>query len=120
MVGSDNGCMPTGEESSFVGTCGPVQSPKMGRPPSKTSSQTSKKEYFYSVLRKFNASAPKSYHRISFEVCSLVFGPEFPDKAFQSLPALREWYRAILLCWLRDSLSAIDMWRNRLPTQDNE
>jgi hypothetical protein len=54
------------------------------------------------------------------EICRLVFGPELPDKAFHSLDDLRHWYRAVLHAWLNDSLRIADLWRNRLPSQENE
>jgi hypothetical protein len=54
------------------------------------------------------------------EVCRLVHGPELPDKAFGDLDDLQSWYRAVLHAWLGDSLNVADMWRNRLPSQENE
>ena len=54
------------------------------------------------------------------EVCRLVFGPELPDKAFDGLDDLRNWYRAVLHAWLGDSLNVADLWRDRLPSQENE
>lgn len=54
------------------------------------------------------------------EVCRHVHGPELPDKAFDSLDDLHNWYRAVLHAWLSDSLNVADMWRDRLPSQENE
>jgi class 3 adenylate cyclase len=79
-----------------------------------------KDQHFYSVLRRFEISTPKTYRKIGFEVCRLVFGPEIPDKAFDNLDTLREWYRAVLHAWLGDSLSVADLWHGRLPSQENE
>lgn len=79
-----------------------------------------KEEHFNSVWRRFQNSTPKTYPKISFEVCRLVFGPEIPDKAFDSLQALQDWYRAVLHAWLSDSLRVADFWSGRLPSQENE
>jgi len=79
-----------------------------------------KNEHFYSVWRRFQNSTPKTYRRVSLEVCRLVFGPELPDKAFDHLGVLQNWYRAVLLAWLGDSLSVADFWRDRLPLPENE
>jgi hypothetical protein len=54
------------------------------------------------------------------EVCRLVFGPELPEKAFDSLDGLRNWYRAVLHGWLNDSLNVSDMWGDRLPSLENK
>lgn len=54
------------------------------------------------------------------QVCRLVHGPEFPDKAFADLDTLEEWYRVVLRCWLSDSLAIADYWRERLPSQRHE
>jgi hypothetical protein len=54
------------------------------------------------------------------EVCRLVFGPELPDKAFNGFDDLRNWYRVVLRAWLSDSLNVADMWRDRLPSLENE
>jgi hypothetical protein len=54
------------------------------------------------------------------EACRLVFGPELPEKAFDSLDGLRNWYRAVLHGWLNDSLNVLDMWGDHLPSQENK
>ena len=77
-------------------------------------------QHLYSILRRFENSTPKTYRKISFEVCRLVFGPEIPDKAFENLDILRDWYRAVLHAWLGDSLSVAEFWRDRLPSRENE
>ena len=33
---------------------------------------------------------------------------------------MRDWYRAVLHAWLGDSLKVADIWRDRLPSQENE
>jgi class 3 adenylate cyclase len=72
------------------------------------------------VWRRFQNSTPKTYGRISLEVCRLFNGPELPDKAFAKLDTLQEWYRAILCSWLNDSLAVADFWQGRLPSQEHE
>src|SRR5258708_23841403 len=63
-----------------------------------------KEEHFDTVWRRFQNSTPNTYRRISLEVSRLVFGPELPEKAFDDLDALQNWYRAVLHSWLCDSL----------------
>jgi len=75
---------------------------------------------FDAIWRRFQNSTPKTYQRISLQVCLLTHGPEFPDKAFADLDTLEDWYRAILSCWLSDSLAIADYWRGRLKSQQHE
>jgi len=79
-----------------------------------------KDQHFCSIWRRFQKSSPKTYRRISLKLCCAIFGPELPDQAFDTLDVLRNWYRAVLLAWLGDSLRVADFWRGRLPTQENE
>lgn len=36
------------------------------------------------------------------------------------MAALREWYRSVLRCWLNDVFTPGKLWRNKLPSKENE
>ena len=75
---------------------------------------------FVAAWRTFQNSTPKTYPKISLEICRLVYGPELPEKAFANLDMIRAWYRAVLRSWLIDSLAVGDIWQGRLPAQEHE
>ncbi len=72
------------------------------------------------LLREFWNTTPKKYRSISFEFSRLFHGPQFPDKAFITLDSLRDWYRAILVCWLLDVFRPDDFWKGKVPSQEHE
>lgn len=75
---------------------------------------------FIRMWMQFQNSTPRTYPRISMDVCRQIHGPEFPEKAFASLDALLNWYPAVLWCWLGDSLRVVDYWHEKLPALENE
>lgn len=72
------------------------------------------------IWTRFQNSTPRTYPRISMDVCRRLHGPEFPEKAFASLDALLSWYPAVLWCWLGDSLCIANYWQGKLPALENE
>lgn len=104
---------------------GALESPKaaldLGTGKSASPSRSSRQDkHFFAVWQRFQNSTPKTYRRISLEVCRLVYGPELPDKAFANRDALQAWYRAVLHSWLSDSLAVAGSWQGRLPAQEHE
>jgi class 3 adenylate cyclase len=75
---------------------------------------------FFSTYKRLQNCNPVNYQLISLKTSCLIHGPEFPDKAFNNLKSLINWYHAILNAWLRDSIFVADNWRGQLPDLENE
>lgn len=79
-----------------------------------------RKVEFEHVWEFFIKSTPQTYSKISFDVVRTFHGPRFPDSAFESVQALRAWYRTLMRRWLSDVFIPGDFWRGKLPSNDHE
>jgi len=91
--------------------------------PPRAASGRASQEYFppedkdtLRILEDFEKSSPQAYAGMSLDIVKLCHGPIIPEKAFDNVPTLRDWYRVIRNCWFRDARKIVELWDTRLFT----